>query len=99
MIILWYSVVLKNKKTSNFNNLLVEAGGVEQPSPFYFLCNSNELDHPVSKLCGILWFQFLKSSEYAHHDRLIKFLVFIRLKKFLRLKTMNRRTNHERKFI
>jgi hypothetical protein len=29
MIILWYSVVLKNKNTSNFNNLLVEAGGVE----------------------------------------------------------------------
>jgi hypothetical protein len=29
MIILWYSVVLKNKNTSFFNNLLVEAGGVE----------------------------------------------------------------------
>ena len=32
MIILWYSVVFKNKNTSNLNNLLVEAGGVEPPS-------------------------------------------------------------------
>jgi hypothetical protein len=92
MIILWYSVVFKNKNTSYFNNLLVEAGGVEPPLPIYFLSNSNELYCPVSKPRGSSWLQFLKSSEYAHNDRLIKFLVFIRLKRFLRLKTMNRRT-------
>ena len=86
--VLWFSVVFKNKKPSDSKSLVVGKGGFEPPTPVFFQNNFNRLRQADHNPCGSLWFEFLKSSEYAHHDRLIKFLVFIRLKRFLRLKTM-----------
>jgi hypothetical protein len=89
---LWFFVVFKNKKPSDLHSLMVGKGGFEPPTLLFFQHNFNRLQRGDHKPCGSLWFWFLKSSEYAHNDRLIKFLVYIRLKRFLRLKTINRRT-------
>ena len=86
--VLWFLVVFKNKKPSDLHGLLVGKGGFEPPALVFFQHNFNRLQRGDHNPCGSLWFLFLKSSEYAHQDRLIKFLVFIRLKTFLRLKTM-----------
>jgi hypothetical protein len=97
--VLWFSVVFKNKKPSDLLSLMVGKGGFEPPTLLFFQNNFNRLRQADHKPCGSLWLRFLKSSEYAHNDRLIKFLVFIRLQEFLRLKTINRRTTNEHKFI
>jgi hypothetical protein len=89
--VLWFLVVFKNKKPSDSKSLMVGKGGFDPPTLLFFQHNFNRLQRGDHKPCGSLWFIFLKSSEYAHNDRLIKFLVYIRLQGFLRLKTMSRR--------
>jgi hypothetical protein len=72
---------------------MVGKGGFEPPTLLFFLHNFNRLQRGDHKPCGSLWFIFLKSSEYAHNDRLIKFLVFIRLQRFFAFKNNEQEDN------
>ena len=96
---LWFLVVFKNEKLSYYSNLVVGKGGFEPPALVFFQNNFNMLQRRDLNPCGSLWLRFLKSSKYAHNDRLIKFLGYIRLKRFLCLKTEKGGQENGHKFI
>ena len=52
---LWFLVVFKNEKLSDYSNLMVGKGGFEPPTPNFFQNNFNRLATLPHNPCGSLW--------------------------------------------